>query len=270
MKNTKPEEIRRANLASKAAWNENADYWDERMGEGNNFVNWLIWPAVERLLRIQKGELILDVACGNGLTSRRIAEMGAEVVAFDFAENMIQHAKDRTGDLSDRITYHVIDATDGAALQTLGEMQFDGALCNMALFDMAEVQPLIEALKGLLKPEGRFVFSITHPAFNGSEFVRLTETSEQQGRVVIRHAIKVYAYKTFSITEGIAMRDQPAVQPYFHRSLEELFAICFEGGFVLDGLEEPTFPLDEDIRSSWFEWGVELPPVLVARFRLLP
>jgi 2-polyprenyl-3-methyl-5-hydroxy-6-metoxy-1,4-benzoquinol methylase len=265
----KPEDLRKANQASQEAWNQNAAYWDDRMGEGNEFINLLIWPAVERMLQVQSGEQILDVACGNGLTSRKMAALGAEVVAFDFAEKMIQHAKDRTHDGSGRITYQVMDATDRDALRALGENGFDSALCNMALFDMADIVPLIDALSMLLVPKGRFVFSITHPAFNGAEFVRLAETSELGGRIVTRHAIKVYAYKTFAVTEGIAMRDQPVPQPYFHRSLEEIFRICFARGFVLDGLEEPTFPEGEEVRSSWYAWGVELPPVLIARMRLL-
>ena len=34
-----------------------------------------------------------DVACGNGLTSRRLGRMGARVAAFDVADEMIQLAQ---------------------------------------------------------------------------------------------------------------------------------------------------------------------------------
>ena len=41
-----------ANAETLAAWNANAAYWDNRMGDtGNDFVNELIWPAVTRLLQ---------------------------------------------------------------------------------------------------------------------------------------------------------------------------------------------------------------------------
>ena len=40
-------------------WDCNAGYWDEKMGEGNDFVNILIWPAVERLLKLEKGARFL-------------------------------------------------------------------------------------------------------------------------------------------------------------------------------------------------------------------
>jgi hypothetical protein len=61
------------NTQAKDAWNRNAEFWNVRMGEGNDFFNILLWPAVERLLKPQPDEQLLDIAYGNGLTSRRLA-----------------------------------------------------------------------------------------------------------------------------------------------------------------------------------------------------
>lgn len=71
------------------------------MGEGNDFVNMLEWPAIERLLQPRKGERLLDIACGNGLTSRRLARTGADGLAFDFSETMIAIAI-MMGEVEDR------------------------------------------------------------------------------------------------------------------------------------------------------------------------
>ncbi len=38
----------------------------------------------------------------------------------------------------------------------------------MALMDMADIEPLFSALRELLKPGGRFVFTVCHPAFNST------------------------------------------------------------------------------------------------------
>jgi 2-polyprenyl-3-methyl-5-hydroxy-6-metoxy-1,4-benzoquinol methylase len=62
------QDLGQANQAAREAWNQNAAFWDERMGEGNDFVELLIWPATER--KAGPGERILDIACGNGLPSR--------------------------------------------------------------------------------------------------------------------------------------------------------------------------------------------------------
>lgn len=65
------------------------------------------------------------------------------------------------------------------------------------------------------------------------------------------------------------MKGQPATQYYFDRPIGTLFSTCFRSGFVLDGLEEPTFPRSaEEGRPTWSNI-TQIPPVLVARMRLL-
>jgi 2-polyprenyl-3-methyl-5-hydroxy-6-metoxy-1,4-benzoquinol methylase len=264
-------DLQRANLETRAAWNANASFWDERMGEGNDFVEVLIWPATERLLELQPGERVLDAACGNGLTSRCLAAMGAEVVAFDFAEELIDRAQARTKEHRERISYHVLDATDEAALLALGQGRFDVALCQMALFDMAEIRPLMRALSRLLRPGGRFVFSVIHPCFNNPHMVHVAEMVDRDGDLVTVYSVKVFGYMTPTVARGAAIAGQPEPQLYFHRPLQDLLGAAFNEGFMLDGLEERAFPPEHCAGRSFLSWGgnyAEIPPVLVARMRL--
>ena len=129
-----------ANAQTRDAWDHNAQVWDERMGdEGNDFVNTLIWPATQRLLPVEPGQHVLDIACGNGLYARKLAALGVRVTAFDFAPAMVELARRRTAEFDDRVTCREVDATDSEALLALGEETFDAAICQMALFDMAEI-----------------------------------------------------------------------------------------------------------------------------------
>ena len=272
-----PEDLGRANEETREVWNQNAAFWDARMGEGNDFVEVLEWPAIERLLALRPGERILDVACGNGLTSRRLAAMGAQVVALDFAEEMIAYAIERTAqpgaaEYAGRIQYRVLDATDEAALLALGEGQFDAALSNMALFDMAEIGPLVRALPRLLRPGGRFVFSVLHPCFNSPHMALVGEVEDREGDIVTVYSVKVFHYMTPTVTHAAAIRGQPKPQLVFHRPLQVLFGACFEAGLVLDGLEERAFLPGHPSGREPLSWGgkfSEIPPVLVARMRLL-
>lgn len=260
-----------ANEETRRAWNANAAFWDERMGEGNDFVDVLIWPSTERMLALQPGERVLDIACGNGLTSRRVAAMGAEVVGIDFAQELIARARERTTQQADRITYCVMDATDEAALLTLGEGWFDAALCNMALFDMAEIEPLMSVLPRLLRPGGRFVFSVIHPCFNNPHMAHVAELEDRDGDLVTVYSVKIFGYMTSSVSKGAAMAGQPVPQLYFHRPLQELLGAGFRAGFVLDALEERAFPPDHLPGRNPLMWSgkfSEIPPVLVARLRL--
>jgi SAM-dependent methyltransferase len=242
------------------------------MGEGNDWVEVLTWPATVRLLGLKSGERVLDIACGNGLTSRRLAAMGAQVVAFDFSQEMIAHAQQRTGQYLDQIEYCVLDATDEAAALELGKRRFDAAVCHMALFDMAEIAPLMRALTHLLCSGGRFVFSVLHPCFNSAHIVQVAEQEDSDGDIVTRYGVKVYTYITPTIARGAAIAGQPRPHLYFHRPLQTLLGACFDAGFVLDGLEEPAFPPDHPSGRNPLSFGAnlhEIPPVLVARVRLL-
>ena len=263
-------DLKTANKQVIKAWNQNAAFWDERMGEGNDWVEYLIWPSTERMLELKPGEKILDIACGNGLASRRLAELGAEVVAFDFSEQMIQFARKRTTQNFERIKYLVLDATDEQALLELGENKFDAALCNMALFDIADIKPLFRALSKLLKPDGRFVFSVAHPCFNTAVKAHLAEQEERDGKIYTVYSMKVYNYIDSRIERAVAFRDQTHPQLLFHRPLHELFGAGFEAGFVLEGLEEPTFPPDLPVGKNQVAWNsnyCKIPPVLVARMK---
>lgn len=250
----------------KAAWNGNAAFWDERMAEGNAFQLDLVAPATERLLALEPGESVLEIACGNGVMARRLAHLGARVLATDFAESMIERARAR-GDGGGAIEYRVVDATSEAQLLALGDHVFEAVVCNMALMDMAEIDPLLGSVPALLKAGGRFVFTQTHPCFNSSGCDRVVEERDT-GEIEVTHAVKVWRYRSGGATEGLAMRGQPHKQLYFNRTIEDLFGSIFGAGMVIDGLEEPTFDPDKT-GATWIHWGLfaEMPPVLAVRAR---
>jgi 2-polyprenyl-3-methyl-5-hydroxy-6-metoxy-1,4-benzoquinol methylase len=256
------------NTQAKEAWEKNAAFWNERMGEGNDFFNILLWPAVERLLKPRPTERLLDVACGNGLTSRRLATAKARVTAFDVSAAMVAIAGNHPDRLN--IDYRVVDATDREALLSLGAAAFDGALCNMALMDMAEIDPLMSALAVLLKPTGRFVFSVLHPCFNNPATVQMGELEDRNGTIVSTYSVKIARYITPFTQVGLAMHGQPVPHPYFHRPLSFLLAPALAAGLVLDGIEEHAFPPDNSGGTTPLSWNgrfCEIPAALTVRLR---
>lgn len=49
------------------AWEANAEFWDAQMGDcSNRFHREVVRPKVSRLLDLQPGDFVLDIACGNG------------------------------------------------------------------------------------------------------------------------------------------------------------------------------------------------------------
>jgi len=260
------------NKKTQEAWDTNAEVWDKFMGDkGNDFVNMLQWPVIASLLDPGPAERILDIACGNGIFSRRIAALGAEVTAFDFSAELVERAKNYKSDSETRIKYHILDATDETAMLSIlsPAAPFDAAHSNMALFDIADVQPLFQVLPRILKPGGTFVFSLMHPAFNNPSSVHVAEEWDD-GEIKTRYSVKVHRYMTPYQAEGIALRNQPKPQLYFHRPFEYYMKIGFQNGFVVDGFEERAFPPDHP-KHRPLSWGgnySEIPPVVVMRMRL--
>ena len=257
------------NQFSREAWDANAEHWDSRMGDdGNDFFQILQWPVIVSFLDPQPNSHILDIACGNGLTSRKLAQLGAKVTAFDFSSELIRLAETRLNP-NVQITYHNIDATDEAALLALGERSFDSALCNMALFDMADIEPLFRTLPKLLKPNGAFVFSLTHPAFNNASSMHVMEEIDDEGEIRTVYSVKISRYMTPNQARGLALRNQPKPQMYFERPLQYYLNLGFQNGFVLDAFEERAFAPDHP-QTAPLGWGgkfSEIPPVLIARLR---
>ena len=254
--------------ANREIWDENAQYWDAHMGDGNDFQLKLVSPATEKLLRLQPGEAILDVGCGNWVVSRRLAAVGAKVTAIDFSPAMIDLARKRGTPQGPEMDYQVVDATDTEALLALGAGRFDAAVSSMALMDMNEIQPLMDAIPVLLKPGGRFVFSVCHPCFNNSAAVRVAEEWDD-AEFHQQYSVKVSRYLSSYAATGLALVGQPRPQFYFNRPLSDLLGSVFTGGMVIDGFEERGFDgTDEqpDCATSMRRFS-EIPFALIVRCR---
>ncbi len=209
------------NQESLAAWEANAEFWDRYMGDESNFFHCdMVRPYTEELLDVKEGEFILDIACGNGNFSERMAQRGAMVVAIDYSPRMVELAKKRRTKFAKNIEFAVCDATSKCEILRIArDRKFDKAVANMALMDISDIGPLFSSLTELLKPSGVFVFSMHHPCFTAPNSNYLSAQTHK----------------------GIAVEGQPVEQNYYHRPLQEIFGLAFRNGFVIDGFHEVPF-----------------------------
>lgn len=146
-----------------ALWDSLAPWWDEQIGdEGSALFRTVALDAMEREINIQPGQRVLDIACGNGWLSRKLARAGASVVAIDISNSLLELARARSEGLD--INYHRVDATNTNELAALGQAAFDGVICNMALQDLSSIETLFAGSLQMVRPGGRFVISLVHPA----------------------------------------------------------------------------------------------------------
>lgn len=105
----------------------------------------MLGEAALDLLDPKPGERILDVGCGDGALSLRIAERGADVVGIDNSPEMIAAAQDAG-----------IDARLVAAADMDFDRQFDAAFSNAALHWMPDREAVAAAIFKAIRLGGRF------------------------------------------------------------------------------------------------------------------
>ncbi|GAA4758360.1 class I SAM-dependent methyltransferase [Sphingomonas daechungensis] len=91
------------------------------------------------------GERILDVGCGDGALTHKIAERGAEVVGIDNSPQLVAAAR-AIG----------LDVLEMDAADMTFDAEFDAAFSNAALHWMLEKERVAKAIFRALKPGGRF------------------------------------------------------------------------------------------------------------------
>lgn len=262
------------NEAGREMWDAKAAFWDGLHGaDGNSFHRTLVSPSVEQLLNVQPGERVLDIGCGTGVMARRLAELGAVVMATDYSAAILRIAQERGQPSGEPIDYRRADATDEAALIALGAGQFEAIVCTMAIMDIPDIAPMFRAATKLLTKNGRFVFATTHPAFNSNNPVIFAELADVDGELVQTMGVKISKYVQNETVRGVGARGEPNPHYYYHRPLQTLLSHAFDAGLVLDGLLEPAYPqvdaANADVQLSWAHlW--QIAPVLTARLRVMP
>lgn len=115
-----------------------------------------VWENAADLLGLlapRAGEKILDLGCGSGQLTWKIAASGADVVGVDSAPAMLAQARDEFPDL----TFVLADATHLKFGEPLTAGSFDAVFSNAALHWMRPEQAAAANIATLLKPGGRLV-----------------------------------------------------------------------------------------------------------------
>ncbi len=142
-------------------WDHVAGWYDNLLQDrGSDHHQRIILPGVTRLLSLQPGERVLDVACGQGIVSEHLAHKAdIEVLGVDVSERLIEAANERS---TPRTTFRVHDAQQ---LESLDAEPFDAGVCVMALMNIEDLDAVLSGIASKLKPGGRFVTVISHPSF---------------------------------------------------------------------------------------------------------
>ena len=219
-------------------FNEVATDYDQwyttKMGR---FVDDIETACAFELFMPQQDQKILDVGCGTGNFSIKLAEKGAIVTGIDVSEEMLSIARAKTGGLP--ITYKNMD---------LYQLEFEDntfdAVFSMAAFEFVEFpERALGELFRVLKPGGKLMVGTIHL---DSSWGRLYTSDYFQKETVFKHAAfktleEMAAYAPERLKQIKECLFLPPDTPEEHISLEseKKFSVNNRGGFICLLWEKP-------------------------------
>jgi ubiquinone/menaquinone biosynthesis C-methylase UbiE len=237
-------------------WEDLAKWWDEKQGDdGDLWHRTLIDPTVLRILGDTSRKDVLDLGCGNGYFSRRLARLGAHVTGIDSSSQIIEICREQEMHNPLGIAYHVTDASNLSMLQ---DSSFDIILANMTLDDIESAEGAIRECSRVLRERGRLVGSISHPCFDMGkhsgwqiEKVGLVDSVWRKVDLNYRRVFEDTFEWRLSENEHVETR-------WYHRPLSWYIRALHEAGFVITALEEPE-PNEEFLKNTNEPWIESIP-----------
>jgi ubiquinone/menaquinone biosynthesis C-methylase UbiE len=211
-------------------WGGIADWYDQLVGEeGSEFHREVIFPGVLKLLGLEPGQSVVDVACGQGALCRILHQRGLKVTGVDAALELVKLARERS---DPGIEYFVGDAKQ---LKFLSAGKFHAATCVLAIQNIDDLPPVFEGVHRTLAPQGRLVLVMTHPCFRGPK--HSSWGWDEQQKVQYRRVDRYLLPRK----EPIFTHPGKKTGQYtwsFHRPIQMYVKALRQAGLLVDALEE--------------------------------
>ncbi len=209
-------------------WSDIAEWYDELILSGSGPHETAV-ACTLRLAGDLTGQDVLDVACGQGLAARALAQAGAgSVTGVDSSPRMLTLARVHERSRPLRVTYTEDDAQ---TLATLADGSFDGATCQLALMDIPDLGAAFAAVHRVLRPGGWFVFVIGHPCFLTPEATTAADADGRPARLVNRYFDEVF-WRSAN-PQGVRRAGN------HHRPVSTYVNGLIRAGFVIEAVDEP-------------------------------
>ncbi|MGW0035920.1 class I SAM-dependent methyltransferase [Gordonia sp. NPDC003376] len=192
-----------------------------------------------QLLGDVAGKIILEIGCGSAPCSRWLATQGAHVAALDLSHGMLAHGLEAMDGLDHRrIPLIQASAEDLPFADESFDLVFSSFGAVPFVADSARV--MAEAAR-VLKPGGRWVFSINHPM--------RWMFPDDPGPAGLTVAIPYFNRTPYSEADDDGM----ITYVEHHRTIGDRVREIRAAGLVLDDIVEPEWP--DDLDREWGQWS---------------
>lgn len=221
-------------------------FWGEMLTEERS--DWEVELAW-RLLGLESGSEVLDLACGHGRMANRLAARGAAVTGLDRSARFLERARADAAALGVEVEY-----VEGDMRAIPWSNRFDAVLnwfTAFGYFDDDEVlREILRGVREALKPGGRFALETHDPTLLMQRF-RPAAIHERDGDFLLERVVWD-PLRGGTETEFVAVRGAERRRyPLFVRlpTFTELRGWLLEAGFsCVDGFGEDGEALHQDHR----------------------
>jgi SAM-dependent methyltransferase len=190
------------------------------------------------LLGELSGRRVLEVGCGSAPCARWLATQGARVVGLDLSAGMLRHAAQAARETG--LPVPLVQADAGRL--PFADSSFDLACSAFgAVPFVADSAAVMREVARVLRPGGRWVFSVTHPL----RWIFPDDPGEA-GLTVAQSYFDRTPY-----TEVDSAGNPTYVE--HHRTLGDRVREIVAAGLVLEDLVEPEWP--PSLHREWGQWS---------------
>ena len=238
------------------SWPELAEWYDQKQGDdGDIWHRTLLDPALFAMIGDVNGLRVLDVPCGNGHNSRRLARSGASVTGIDssapiITRNQLREQREPLG-----IEYH---AADAASITMVKDEGFDLVISQMGFMDIPDAAGAIREMGRVLVQGGRLVAMFSHPCFDIPQSSLWVEETMHPTSTVwrkVRRYSQPFEGKVYWRIDGHCESTTS-----YHRPFSWYIRSLHNAGLVLTALEEPVPTLEFAMAEpEWSRRMAEVP-----------
>ena len=203
-------------------------------------------PIMKELMGNVSSKIVLDLGCGFGEMGKYLLEEKCKhYTGVDVSSNMIEKAREELS------AYENSTLLKNSVEDFIFRHQYDLIISSLAFHYIEDVQSVFQKVFLNLNANGKFIFSIEHPACSAGLDLEFNLSNKKQGWLLDNYFHSGKREESWLGSNVVK----------YHKTIEEYFSLLRETGFIVEDIRESKpkrelFKKEEDflrrMRIPWF------------------